>query len=68
MPMQVKFPGNEVNLHLPNNKDRSSFEAFCAENPNLLIEREPDGTTTIMTPVTLRSGNHESNFIADLTI
>ncbi|MEM8584403.1 MAG: Uma2 family endonuclease [Bacteroidota bacterium] len=68
MSLQVKFPGKEVNLHLPEHTDRVSFEAFCAENPDLLIEREPDGTTTIMTPVNLRSGNFESNFIADLTI
>ncbi|MEM6397946.1 MAG: Uma2 family endonuclease [Bacteroidota bacterium] len=68
MSLQVKFPGDEISLRVPTHMERDAFEAFCAENPELVIEREPDGTTTIMTPVTLRSGNHESDFIADLTI
>ncbi len=42
------------------------FEAFCFANPELVVEREPDGTLTLMSPVSPISGNRENEISIDL--
>lgn len=44
------------------------FEDFCFANPELVIEREANGTLKIMTPVSPISGRRENAFGADLTM
>lgn len=44
------------------------FAIFCAQNPDLVVEREADGKIIIMTPVGFLSGRRESRLIAYLTI
>ena len=43
-------------------------EAFCFANPELVIEREPDGTLLIISPVSFISGSRENEIITDLTL
>ena len=44
------------------------FEAFCFANPELVIEREPDGTLLIISPASFISGSRENEIITDLTL
>lgn len=43
------------------------FETFCFANPELVVEREPDGTLTLMSPVSPISGRRENIVNAFLT-
>ena len=42
------------------------FEEFCQKNPELRIEQDKHGNIIIMSPVSLLSGNRESEVLADL--
>ena len=42
------------------------FERFCQLNPEAVIELEPDGSLTVMSPVSPYSGNAENEFGTDL--
>ena len=42
------------------------FEDFCFANPEIVAELEPDGTFTIMSPVSPISGNRENEIATDL--
>ncbi len=42
------------------------FYAFCAENPDLRVEREKDGKIIIMSPVGLLSGFYEGEIFSEL--
>lgn len=64
--MELKLPGLETPLRWSQKMTNKEFENFCFANPELVIEREADGTLTIMSPVSLNSGNREGQIIADL--
>ncbi|SEP80536.1 Uma2 family endonuclease [Neolewinella agarilytica] len=42
------------------------FESICFTNPELVIEREPNGKIIIMSPVSFSSGDRELEISADL--
>ncbi|MBK8195343.1 MAG: Uma2 family endonuclease [Lewinellaceae bacterium] len=44
------------------------FFAFCAENPNLRIERNADGKITVMPPTTSETGRYNSKIHIDIGI
>jgi Uma2 family endonuclease len=44
----------------------NDFEQFCANNPELRIEREADGKVTIMSPVHFDSGFYEGEVFGEL--
>ncbi len=44
------------------------FFTFCQQNPDLKIEQDKHGNIIIMSPVSLDSGNHESEVLTDLNI
>ncbi|MEM6769965.1 MAG: Uma2 family endonuclease, partial [Bacteroidota bacterium] len=68
MVLDLKIPASEVALNFPKGLSNEAFETLCLENKELLIEREANGTITVMTPVSFTSGDHEADFIADLKI
>lgn len=45
-----------------------AFEQFCAANPDLQIEREPNGKLVIMPPVHTEIGHHEGEAFGQLYI
>lgn len=46
-------------VRLPLGVDRDEFLAFCERHPNLRAELAPDGTIEVMSPLVLRSSEHE---------
>jgi len=47
---------------------REQFYVLCQANPDIKLERSPQGELIIMTPVGGESGNREANLIADVII
>ncbi len=47
---------------------RSQFYQLCLANPELPMERSPNGDLVIMTPIGGVSGNQEANLIGDVMI
>ena len=69
MSVSVQLPPNRsATLSFDRNLSLSEFTEFCALNPELVVEREPDGKITIMTPVGFLSGRRELRLGAYLTI
>ena len=48
--------------------DHVAFAAFCETYPEALAELEPDGTITLVSPLTLLSAENESEPFADLKL
>ncbi len=59
------FDGLEIKSLVPAMTEEQ-FIDFCTENPNLRIEQDKNGNINIMTPVSLDSGNYESEVGIDL--
>ena len=57
-----------LNLEPITTLTRSQFYRLCQVNPNLLLERSPQGELIIMPPIGGESGNQEANLIGDLII
>ncbi|MEM7571757.1 MAG: Uma2 family endonuclease [Bacteroidota bacterium] len=68
MHLSLSLPKDLVTLRFPEQLSDQEFQEFCSLNGELHIEREPDGTIMVMTPVNLISGELESDFITDLKI
>ncbi|MFT7120403.1 MAG: Uma2 family endonuclease [Neolewinella sp.] len=68
MVIELKIPTSEVELSFPKGLTTEEFEALCFANKELVIEREPNGKITVMSPVSVSSGDNEAEFIADLKI
>jgi Uma2 family endonuclease len=66
MLMQVQLPERQKSLYLGQRMDAESFAAFCADNPELVIEREADGRVKIMSPVSPLSGSRENEIATEL--
>ncbi|MEM6770215.1 MAG: Uma2 family endonuclease [Bacteroidota bacterium] len=64
--MNLKLPDANTPLSYAREMTNAEFEDFCFANPELVIEREPDGTLTIMSPVSFISGNRENEISIDL--
>ncbi len=47
---------------------REQFFKLCQANPDLQLERSPNGDLIIVTPIGGVSGNQEANLISDVTI
>ena len=60
--------GRILRLDFDEKLSLAEFEAFCAQHPELLVEREPDGQLTVMSPIHLLSGGQEADVSADLVI
>lgn len=60
LPIEVDF----THIHLTDEQ----FYQLCVDNPNLALERSPEGVLIIMPPVVGDSGKREANFIIDLGI
>ncbi len=65
--MTIVLNGWEVQDTRPAFTDAEFFD-FCAQNPNLHIEQDALGNTIIMPPVSLNSGNYESELLGDLVL
>jgi len=61
-------PDRSATLSFDRTLTLSEFAEFCAQNPDLNVEREPDGKITIMTPVGFSSGRRDLRLGAYLTI
>ncbi len=61
------FDGLPVKHIVPNFSEEQFIE-FCLKNPDLKIEQDKNGNIIIMSPVSLDSGNYESEVGADLVI
>lgn len=57
-----------LNLEPITSLTREQFYQLCLRNPELQLERNPQGELIIMSPVGGESGNKEANLIADITI
>jgi Uma2 family endonuclease len=64
--MQLELPDASTPLSYARKMTNQEFENFCFANPELVIEREPDGTLIIMSPVSFVSGNRENEISIDL--
>ena len=62
---QLSLPEVLFPMTTPKVLSNEAFEAFCFANPELIIEREANGTLTIMSPGSPVSGERESQIIAD---
>lgn len=61
-------PDRSATLSFTRSLSLAEFTEFCSQNPELVVEREPDGKITIMTPVGFLSGRRELRLGAYLTI
>jgi Uma2 family endonuclease len=64
--MHLELPDASTPLSYARNMTKEEFERFCFANPEMVIEREPDGTLTIMSPISYTSSRRETKIIADL--
>ncbi|MEM7575157.1 MAG: Uma2 family endonuclease [Bacteroidota bacterium] len=62
MSFSLKLPQDRVSMRTDREMTDQEFLEFCLTNKELFIEREKDGTISIMSPVTYRSGKAESKF------
>ncbi|MFQ5445300.1 MAG: Uma2 family endonuclease [Saprospiraceae bacterium] len=65
--IHLRIGGWEIQNLRPAMTDKE-FEEFCYKNPGLHIEQDKHGNIIIMSPVSLLSGNHESEILIDLGI
>jgi len=68
MVLEIKIPASVVELNFPNGLSTEAFEELCFANKELVVEREPDGKITVMSPVAPLSEDNEAEFVADLKI
>ena len=68
VPISIQLPDAGLALFVKRRMSNQEFEDFCFANPELVIEREADGTLTIMTPVSPISGGREAEFITDINL
>ena len=62
MSFQIELPEHRsVQLRFDEQLSLAEFEDFCSRHPELIVEREPDGQLTVMSPVHLLSGGQESD-------
>ena len=62
MSFQIELPENRsIQLRFDEQLSLAEFEDFCSRHPELIVEREPDGQLTVMSPVHLLSGGQESD-------
>ncbi|CAH0999361.1 hypothetical protein LEM8419_00659 [Neolewinella maritima] len=67
MPFTIELPADRrVQLRFEDSLTPVEFAAFCARHPELLVEREPDGQLSIMSPVHLLSGGQEADIVIHL--
>jgi len=69
MSLVIEFPTvrpMEVRFHEALSPE--GFWELCSKNPELIVEREPDGKITIMSPLGFLTGNKENRLNAYLTI
>ncbi|MFT5999249.1 MAG: Uma2 family endonuclease [Neolewinella sp.] len=66
--MHLELPDASTPLSYARKMTNEEFEKFCFANPELVIEREPDGTLKIMSPVSPFSGNRENEISIDLVV
>ena len=60
MSFHIEIPSDRsVQLRFDDKLSPAEFADFCARHPELLVEREPDGQLSVMSPVHLLSGEHE---------
>jgi len=64
--MLLEIPEMLFPLSYAGKVSREVFEDICIANPELVIEREPDGTIIFISPVSFISGNRENEISADL--
>lgn len=68
MVLELKLPADIIELNFPKGLSNEAFEELCFANKELVVEREPDGKITVMSPVAPSSGDNEAEFVADLKI
>lgn len=69
MSFHLEIPSDRsVQLRFDGKLTLAEFEEYCARHPDLLIEREPDGQLTVMSPVPLLSGGQEADVVIYLGI
>ncbi len=62
MSCRIELPENRsIQLRFDEQLSLAEFEDFCSRHPELIVEREPDGQLTVMSPVHLLSGGQESD-------
>jgi Uma2 family endonuclease len=66
MLLQVQLPSAREKIYLDRRMNGEEFAAFCARNPELVIELEADGRVKIMSPVTPLSGSRENEIATEL--
>ena len=66
--VQLELPDAGTPLRYARKMSHAEFTDFCRANPEMVIEREADGTLNIMSPVPLVSGRRESEIITDLNL
>lgn len=64
--MLLEIPEMLFPLSYAGKVSREVFEDICFANPELVIEREPDGTIIFISPVSFISGNRENEISVDL--
>jgi len=62
MVLELNIPADIVELNFPNGLSNEAFEELCFSNKELVVEREPSGKITVMSPVSGRSGRSELKF------
>jgi Uma2 family endonuclease len=62
--LPLPFELNLSDVHLTDEQ----FFQLCINNPNLRIERNPEGTLIFMPPIGGESGRREASLITDLTL
>ena len=68
MVLELNIPDTGIELSFPNGLSDEAFEELCFSNKELIVEREPDGKITVMSPVSPYSGRNELKFIGELYI
>ena len=66
--LQLSLPDTQLPWRYPRVMDDGEFETFYRANPDLSMEREPDGTVQIMTAVTPNSGSRELELMTELNL
>ena len=66
--VQLELPDAGTPLRYARKMSHAEFTDFCRANPEMIIEREADGTLSIIFPVSLVSGRRKSEIITDLNL
>ncbi|MEL7221389.1 MAG: hypothetical protein AAGJ93_08735, partial [Bacteroidota bacterium] len=68
MTLTVTLPDNCFKLQMTQPMSVADFYVYSRANPELVMELEPDGSISVMSPVNYRSGEIENLFSSFLTI